>query len=148
VGAWAVATRITGSALTLVLAEGFTMSQQPQSHPDERLTSQKPAKTAADLESASRGNATVTGELIRTGGMLGAPTEGIAGTIRFTGSDGTVTSATAQSDGSFSISLPPGQYLVCGIPGWLSRDLDLPAKNTVVVPPGGLDGLSVIVPIR
>jgi hypothetical protein len=55
----------------------------------------------------------VTGVLRMTGGPSGATQPGVAGKVFFEG-HGKRTTAMASSDGSFSLSLPPGEYQVTG----------------------------------
>jgi hypothetical protein len=74
------------------------------------------ALASAVLFSAACGDsdtARVTGVLRMTGGPSGASQPGVPGTVFF-GAGGRRTTATADTDGTFSIQLPPGRYEVTG----------------------------------
>lgn len=56
---------------------------------------------------------TLTGVLRATGGPSGATQPGLPGKVSFE-SGGKRTTATASPDGTFSVTLPPGEYRVTG----------------------------------
>ncbi|MEV8516592.1 hypothetical protein [Dactylosporangium sp. NPDC051484] len=125
-------------------------------------------KQQPTVPSAPSDGAVVTGVLLTVGGPVGTPSGGLAGTVEFQAADGTVTAAEAASDGRFSITVSPGQYIVTGDPlGVVPPSLIIENSSGVVtsrspsagysrcradapvtVPASGLSGVQVICHIR
>ena len=67
---------------------------------------------AAGCSGTTGSTGTVTGTYIREGGPSGAPNVRLPGTITFRASDGTTTSFSSGTNGTFTGQLPPGSYTV------------------------------------
>lgn len=74
-----------------------------------------PATTTVETSPHGDGDgATVAGTMQVTGGPEGATPSGVSGTVLFRAADGVTSAATARDDGSFTVTLKPGQYSVTG----------------------------------
>src|SRR5690349_22947880 len=99
---------ITGAALLVALGAGAGWAMLG----DQPRDAGRPATVRAPAGSGPGSSVAVTGLLQRIGGPLGASPRGVSGTVFFRADNGDVISAPAAPDGTFSISVPAGRYLV------------------------------------
>ncbi|MET7421545.1 hypothetical protein [Dactylosporangium sp. NPDC005555] len=98
--------------------------------------------------SAPSAGVPVTGTLLQVGGPGGIPPRGIAGTVHFQATDGTVTEVLAKIDGRFSLSVPPGRYVATGTPRGhgTSNPSSVFVSNPPEVPTGNSSGAVTTIP--
>jgi hypothetical protein len=136
---------VTGAALVILVGGvggGSALLEGEKGVPE------RPDVVRAPAEAVPGNGVAVTGVLQRIGGPAGTPPRGIAGTVHFRASDGTITSAVAEENGRFSIAVPPGRYVVTGNPAAGKGQPPCQADAPVVVPAGGLSRVQVNCHIR
>ncbi|WP_433796318.1 hypothetical protein [Actinoplanes sp. CA-252034] len=127
--------RITGSVAVVILAVGAgTVMRGPT--PEDPAGPRKPMVAVE-----------VTGTVQRVGGPMGTPPVGMSGSVRFEDAAGTTITAALGAGGSFSIAVPPGQYVVTGIPAEAGRP-SCRAEAPVLVSDTRLDGVEVDCHVR
>ncbi|WP_433293922.1 hypothetical protein ACQP2F_31805 [Actinoplanes sp. CA-030573] len=89
--------------------------------------------------------ATVRGGLLRVGGPAGTKPAGLPGTVRFQAEGGEITSVRTADDGTFSITVKPGRYIVTGTsPLFGSGKYECHTEKPVEITAAGLDNVQVI----
>lgn len=77
-------------------------------------TDSKPKPNNAAPPTAAPATAMVQGRLLMVGGPAPGKGQPIAGTVTFTGPDGSVTKTQVDESGAFAIGLYPGTYTIAG----------------------------------
>lgn len=135
---------VTSAALVFVVGLGIggvaLLGNDEPAGPDELG-----GVTSPSASGSGDGGVTVTGILLMTGGPRGAQPTGVSGTVSFQAATGAKASTTATADGTFSTTLPPGQYVVTGTsPAFGDGQYLCRAEAPITVSGSGLSDVQVI----
>jgi hypothetical protein len=135
-----------GAAAVLVvgLAIGTVPFLRAQNRPgdDDRTA----GRTAGQPTATAAAAATAQGRLLRVGGPAGTRPAGLPGTVRFRAEGGgEIATARTAGDGSFSIAVHPGRYVVTGTsPLFGEGKYECRTEKSVEITAAGLDKIQVI----
>jgi len=133
------------TGVTVVLVMGLVIGTVPFMRAWNRPGDGDQTAAALPTTRTAATAATVKGRLLRVGGPAGTRPAGLPGQVRFQAEGGEIATARTADDGSFSIAVKPGRYVVTGTSALFGDGkYECRTEKPVEITTAGLDNVQVI----